>query len=127
MTSLDLFDPKKAFKEHWKQIRRVIETTGPWSTQKSRESVESAISSVRAHLNSLTELLVSELRESASLGTVFEFCFEEQLFKKLCVWALQPGAYQTERVVDQLRMYEESLEKVAKLDSGTVTFFEVES
>ena len=58
-------------------------------------------------MNSLTELLVSELRESTSLGIIFEFCFDEQLFKKLCVWALQPGSYQSERVVDQLRMYEE--------------------
>ena len=96
----------EAFKEHWRQIRYVLETTGPWATQKSRESIESAVSSVRAHLNSLTELLVSELRESTSLGSVFEYCFEEQLFKRLCVWALQPGAYQSDRVVDQLRMYE---------------------
>ena len=67
------------------------------------DSIEASISSVRANLLSLTELLVAELRESPNLGPIMEFCLIENLFKRLCVWALQPGAYQIERVVDQLR------------------------
>ena len=119
-----------AFKEHWKQVKAVLEATGPWSTGTrnigtqyhdtlrnrirlrykninfefySLDSIEASISSVRANLLSLTELLVAELRETPNLGPIMEFCLIENLFKRLCVWALQPGAYQIERVVDQLR------------------------
>jgi len=96
-----------AFKEHWKQVKAVLEATGPWSTgTRNIDSIEASISSVRANLLSLTELLVAELRETPNLGPIMEFCLIENLFKRLCVWALQPGAYQIERVVDQLRMYE---------------------
>ena len=47
---------------------------------------------------------MAELRETPNLGPIMEFCLIENLFKRLCVWALQPGAYQIERVVDQLRL-----------------------
>ena len=61
---------------------------------------------MRANINSLTQLLASELRNGTQLGIILDYSFEEKIFKKLCVWALQPGSYQGERVLDQLRMYE---------------------
>ena len=34
-----------------------------------------------------------------------EYCLVENAFKKMCVWALQPGAFQVERAIDQLRHF----------------------
>ena len=70
------------------------------------ENIESGIISVRANVYSLTQLLASELRMSTQLGKMLDYAFEEKIFKRLCVWALQPAAHQMSRVFDQLRMYE---------------------
>ena len=46
------------------QVRPVLEQTGPWSTgNRSRESLESGVLSVRANVNSLTQLLADEVRQ----------------------------------------------------------------
>ena len=97
----------EAFQEHWRQIKPVLENTGPWSVgNRTRESIESGVISVRANVNSLTHLLVEELRTQSQLGPLLEFTFEEKIFKRLCVWARQPGIQQEQRIIDQLRMYE---------------------
>ena len=72
----------EAFQEHWRQIKPVLENTGPWSVNnRTRESIESGVLSVRANLNSLTHLLVEELRAETALGPLLEFTFEGILKK----------------------------------------------